>query len=175
MMDFGGAINAVKAGHKVRREAWDNPDKYICLGGVDSIKVTGGASPETFVAGPDDQLAEDWRFVNLPDTGDAVAGDPLAQRTYQGRDGPTIPAESIENDNVIFADTRQGGPVPIEEKRPVIDEATAEAEIETIRESKGYTGELQDEDYAATKSVDAVSKAIATDPRNNRRPGDAAD
>jgi hypothetical protein len=126
MMDFGGAIAAVKAGHKVQRDAWslEAPGKYVALSGIDSIRlVTDDVGTMTYVAGPDDLLAEDWNFVRLPDTGDATAGDPLAQRAYAGStppgeiDGPTIPEESIENDNVEFVDTASVGPVPIDKSK----------------------------------------------------------
>lgn len=148
MMDFGGAIAAVKAGHRVQRDAWGTsaPGRYVVLDGVDSVKlVEDDGSSTTYAAPADDQLAEDWNYVRLPDTGDAEAGDPLAQRTYEGREGPTIPKENIENDNVQFVDTASVGPVPIaplDEKRPVIDESTAGEEIETIREAKAGQGSV---------------------------------
>lgn len=137
-MDFGGAINAVKAGHRVQRSAWSTsePGKHIRLQGVDHVVIvrdllapalageaevaSDGTVASTYLAGPDDMLAEDWSYVRLPDTGDARAGDPLAQRTYQSQ-GPTIPQESIENDNVLFVDTASVGPVPVAPARPVGD------------------------------------------------------
>jgi hypothetical protein len=119
-MDFGGAIAAVKAGHKVARDAWgtSEPGRYVKLGGIDSVtEVRDDGSAHTYVAGPEDLLAEDWRWVNLPDTGDAEAGDPLAQRTYRS-EGPTIPQENIDNDNVTFVDTASVGPVPVAPTEP---------------------------------------------------------
>lgn len=126
MMDFGGAIAAVKAGHKVYREAWSQeaPGKHVKLLGVDSTILVPGDNSDAakYVAGPDDQLAEDWRFFNLPDTGDATAGDPLAQRTYADHaspagpadiEGPTIPEEFVEAGNVEYVDTASVGPVPV--------------------------------------------------------------
>lgn len=116
-MDFGGAIAAVKAGHRVQRSAWrtSEPGKQIKLMGIDRIVLVPDNSElpmATYTAGPDDMLAEDWNYVRLPDTGGAVAGDPLAQRTYQS-EGPTIPAEFVEADNVLFVDTASVGPVPV--------------------------------------------------------------
>lgn len=129
MMDFGGAIAAVKAGHKVQRDLWSQsePGRHIKLSGLDSVVevrediVESTVGLTTYLAGPDDLLAEDWNFVRLPDTGNAKAGDPLAQRTYADHgaakradiEGPTIPQENIDNDNVMFVDTASVGPVPI--------------------------------------------------------------
>lgn len=114
MMDFGGAIAAVKAGHRVQRSAWSTaePGRYIMLAGIDSITDVREGQSVTYSAPPVDQLAEDWNYVRLPDTGDATAGDPLAQRVYQS-EGPTIPKEFVEADNVTFVDTASVGPVPV--------------------------------------------------------------
>lgn len=119
MMDFGSAISAVKQGHKLYREDWGTPGACIRLEGVDKVVHAAEGRTKPYTPDSADMLAEDWRYMNLPDSGDAVAGDPLAQRTYAGStpagqiDGPTIPRENIENDNVQYVDTASVGPVPV--------------------------------------------------------------
>lgn len=136
MMDFGGAINGLKNGHKVRRDAWNEPGKYVKMEG-DKLILVEGTATATYVAPSDDQLAEDWLYVRLPDSGGAVAGDPLAQRTYRGADGPTIAEENIRNDNVLFVDTASAGPVPVsprEDREPL--EPTEDQVVQTPAEGE---------------------------------------
>ena len=87
-MDFGGALNALKAGHKVAREGWNGRGMFLFLVPGSQFQVNRppllGIYPEgtvinyhahidmktaqdtvvPWLASQTDVLAEDWVFVN---------------------------------------------------------------------------------------------------------------
>ena len=77
-MDFGSALNELKAGNKVQRDGWNGkglwlelqrPDEhskmtlpYIFMSYPDDAKTTPGARVP-WLASQTDMLAEDWQIV----------------------------------------------------------------------------------------------------------------
>lgn len=64
-LDFGSALNALKAGKKIRRTGW-NRKIYIALN-VDSTHITIVDIKENipWIIGQNDILANDWEIARL--------------------------------------------------------------------------------------------------------------
>lgn len=72
MLDFGEALHALRAGHKVARVGWNGPDQWVALQTPDANSkmslpylyirtVTGELVP--WLASQTDLLTKDWRIV----------------------------------------------------------------------------------------------------------------
>ena len=64
-MSFGTAIDLIKKGYQVSREAWDNVEVYMYLDhdGVISIMIDGNVRPFIALVTSEDILTNDWYLL----------------------------------------------------------------------------------------------------------------